>query len=654
MKFDIRLRLFGGIFIVLVLGCMVIFTSARLATNSVEIYKSDYLKATIAEQKGYECKYDLVAGREALRNYLASSKDEDLQAKTNSNVRFNSSLADIRKSVTSYANITKMVIDAEEGAKTLAAIDTEISDQIKAGKGAEATQLFAGKYQAECRKVERNLDEIITFIGVQRKVMVESAGKNENTYAIITWLLVFLFIAGGLVMAFLLTRSLAVPIIRLAAILKRAAKGDLADNFRYSARSDEIGELSRSLNTFYDYIREMGIIANKISGGNLDVSVKPRSTVDTFGNSFNVMVENLNKSIIDIKKTSDSLANASNQVAAASGQSSKLNEMASSSIEETTATMHEMRVNIQNVVKSTQSQLSFATETGTRIEQMLNSIQNVAGLAKKMLSISEKSNNEVSSGVSAMEQNRLGMTKINESIQRNSETIKALETRTGDIGKIVDLIGYLADQTNLLALNAAIEAARAGEHGLGFAVVADEVRRLAERSAKSTKEIEDIIKGIQKEAVKAAEDMELSARIVAQVTTQSQDVTSALKRIEASVSEVNRYSQEIGLATSEQSSESDQIAQAAVRLNELSQEISAAAEEQAIGAEQVVNAVEMLRDVIIQNVASSATLSSSAVQLERQSITLQDVVGRFHFNMDIDSQAPEFVKPTSKPLPVTV
>ncbi|MGH7837028.1 MAG: methyl-accepting chemotaxis protein, partial [Candidatus Binataceae bacterium] len=187
----------------------------------------------------------------------------------------------------------------------------------------------------------------------------------------------------------------------------------------------------------------------------------------------------------------------------------------------------------------------------------------------------------------------------------------------------------LAEQTNLLALNAAIEAARAGEHGLGFAVVADEVRKLAEKSTQSTKEIADLIQSIQREARQAVENMERSTRIVEEGLSLGNELGTALHKISNVVTEVYKFSQEIGAATNEQSVGSSQIAKATSRLTEITQEINSAVEEQASGAQAVVRAMDKMRELVQQSASSSTELSAAAEQMLKLSRNLLDSMDRF-------------------------
>jgi methyl-accepting chemotaxis protein len=240
-----------------------------------------------------------------------------------------------------------------------------------------------------------------------------------------------------------------------------------------------------------------------------------------------------------------------------------------------------------------------------------------------------------------MEKATDGLNRTNHAIQSSAEIINVLGHRADDIGKIIEVIDDLAEQTNLLALNAAIEAARAGEHGLGFAVVADEVRKLAEKSTQSTKEIADLIQSIQREARQAVENMERSTRIVEEGLSLGNDLGSALNKISNVVTEVYKFSQEIGAATAEQSVGSSQIAKATGRLTEITQEINSAVEEQASGAQAVVRAMDKMRELVQQSASSSTELSAAAEQMLKLSRNLLDSMDRFV----LDQQAPQLGGP---------
>jgi len=465
----------------------------------------------------------------------------------------------------------------------------------------------------------------------ERRKVDENAGTWTIFVALCSTLIA---IALGAFIAYRTAYSITHPLSELIKVAQQIGEtGDL-DHKIAIRRDDEIGQLGRTFDAMVTYLKEMASVSEAIAGGNLGVDVKPRSKHDTLGNAFTRMTEGLRGLVRNVRDAASQVASASTQVAGASDESAKISLQTSSAIDEVTSTMHEMSVNVQNMVKSTQVQASSVSETSASIDEMVASIQRVADTAKVLLDISNRSREEVHSGISTMEKATDGLNRINTTIGSSGKIIDALGQRADDIGKIIEVIDDLAEQTNLLALNAAIEAARAGEHGLGFAVVADEVRKLAEKSAQSTKEISELIQSIQREARKAVENMDQSTTIVNEGLTLGGELNTALRKISNVVTEVYKFAQEIGAATNEQSHGSTQIARATTRLNEITHEINSAVEEQASGAHAVVKAMERMRELVQQTTSGSTELAASAEQMSKMSRDLLDGMNRFGVGSD--------------------
>jgi len=497
--------------------------------------------------------------------------------------------------------------------------------------------------------VKNSTDALDLAEGENRK-LVEARRKSDETAS--TWTVMAAIVSTlvalglGVVVAFTTAKSITEPLTNLMTVSRQIGDtGDLEHSIDVN-RQDEIGELARTFAKMVSYLKEMAGVSESIAGGDLTVEVKPRSAHDTLGNAFARMVEGLARLVRSVRDASSQVATASGQVANASDDSAKIGLQASSAIDEVTSTMHEMSVNVQNMVKSTQVQASSVSETSASIDQMVASIQRVADTAKVLLDISNRSREEVHSGITTMEKATDGLNRINATITSSGEIIGALGQRADDIGKIIEVIDDLAEQTNLLALNAAIEAARAGEHGLGFAVVADEVRKLAEKSAQSTKEISELIQSIQKEARKAVENMDRSTGIVNEGLDLGGELNGALRKISNVVTEVYKFAQEIGAATNEQSHGSSQIARATTRLNEITHEISSAVEEQASGAQAVVKAMERMRELVQQSTSGSTELAASAEQMSKMSRGLLEFMDRFALD---ESSAPRLSSSDDRP-----
>jgi methyl-accepting chemotaxis protein len=622
---------FGAVLaIMLVLFIINIFTVRR------EYSARSTVASTLSDVKSIETvRFQMMENRLYLGNYLLSGDLRD-EEKTNKGVNDLSQLLKDAESRVSDASLKAAFVQVEDGerswAEDFAKPMVTKRHQVDAGDATVSDlQIYYLQHDPNSwfNKSSAVLDEANLAVRKALDDSNSSATAATSLSTIITTVGTFLAILLGGFIAFATAKSIKEPLYHLIEVAHRIGEtGDLDQSIDIH-RSDEVGVLASNFNKMIVHLKDMAAVSAAIAEGQLSMSVQPRSPQDTMAVAFTRMTHGLRDLVRQVRDSASQVASGSGQMASASDESAKVSVQAASAIDEVTSTMHEMSINVQNVVKNTQVQASSVAETSASIDEMVTSIQRVADTAKLLVDISHRSREEVQTGMVTMDKATEGLNRTSHAIQSSAEIIDVLGRRADDIGKIIEVIDDLAEQTNLLALNAAIEAARAGEHGLGFAVVAEEVRKLAEKSTQSTKEISELIQGIQKEAREAVDNMEKSTSMVQEGLLLNKDLSFALEKISDVVSEVYKFSQEIGAATTEQSSGSTQIAKATNRLTEITQEINSSVEEQASGAQGVVRAMEKMRELVQQSTSSSTELAAAAEQMSKLSRALLESMDRF-------------------------
>lgn len=313
---------------------------------------------------------------------------------------------------------------------------------------------------------------------------------------------------------------------------------------------------------------------NRLADGDLTVAITTKGCdeIGQLADSSRRMVDNLRTLISSVTDTSSQIASASNQ----------------------------LRATAEQIATAAEEVASQTSTVATASEEMAATSGDIAQNCSMAAESSRQSSDSATHGGSVVQETIAGMIKIAERVKNSAQTVESLGARSEQIGQIIGTIEDIADQTNLLALNAAIEAARAGEQGRGFAVVADEVRALAERTSRATREIGEMIKGIQSETKAAVRVMEEGVAEVEKGALSSEQSGKALDMILQQISEVTMQINQIATAAEEQTATTSEITMNVQQVTEVVHQTARGASETATAAAQLNSNAEELQRLVRQ------------------------------------------------------
>jgi PAS domain S-box-containing protein len=324
--------------------------------------------------------------------------------------------------------------------------------------------------------------------------------------------------------------------------------------------------LQRNLNEFL-------LMVSSISEG--DLTKRGNEGEDTLGKvivSVNKMLDHFSTMLTEVKQIGLSVSSSATEILAAAEQ----------------------------IAVGSQRQADEVTNTSSAVEEMAASMNQVSRNAEASADAARRALEMAGHGDKSARDTSEAMARIDSAVQQTAQKMRLLAARSSEISEIMDLIDDVAAQTNLLALNAAIEAAHAGEAGLGFSVVADEIRKLAERSARATKDVGNLIKSIQSETSEALTAMEIGMKEVRGGSQLASQASRALQDISEAVRQSSELIEEISAASEEQARVTSNVAEAMQTISSITLETSAGAHETAQTIEGMVGLADRLNKAISQ------------------------------------------------------
>lgn len=345
-------------------------------------------------------------------------------------------------------------------------------------------------------------------------------------------------------------------------------------------------------------VRLMTNALEQVADGDLQIgklTIKNRDEIGLMASAFNKMTGDLRLVVSRMRNSAVQLATQSEELSASSEESTASSQMVASTTEE-----H---------LKGSEGQLKIVDQTVTSIQKMSLEIQQISESNEEMLLSVQSVGSLVKEGSLAFDDVSIQMNDIRSSILETATVMGVLEQNSSNIQKVTAIITAISEQTNLLALNAAIEAARAGQHGKGFAVVAEEVRKLAVQSKESAKEIEEMVKFIQFDSVRATESIGTGSNKVDQGLVSLETSLRIFEQIEIAAQDASGSVQIVSNAIKEIQTTTDEVISGTLQMKDLAETAAGSAHDTSAATEEQLATIEEIS-------ASAQSLASLAEDLQ--------------------------------------
>lgn len=334
----------------------------------------------------------------------------------------------------------------------------------------------------------------------------------------------------------------------------------------------------------------------------------------------------LNSAFTQVISGIDELSGRTEERASISTQMSTTTDAIAENINQYSTFVIETSSSIEEMARATRETAGNIRALSTSTEQTVSSINTISmsqstvrDNSERSASASESVRTQAQHGLRSMAATMRAMQEIAKSNDESFESINRLSRHSARVGEFLSVIQEVVDQTNLLSLNASIIAAQAGSRGRAFAVVAEEVRSLARRTSASTKEIEELVRNIQKETSYVQRSVSQGKDKVKEGVKISGMANEALVAIDKSAEDAFRMVSSIAVETTEQAANIQRITEEAEKNLERVQQVTSATEQQQQASSLVVKNLEQMRE-LARRINSSAQEQAKGNRLYLKSV----------------------------------